>query len=49
MIPRDLFLELGGFDEAYAPAYFEDCDLAFASAPRAARSSTCRAPWSFTT
>jgi GT2 family glycosyltransferase len=28
MIPRDLFLELGGFDEAYAPAYFEDCDLA---------------------
>ena len=27
MIPRDLFLELGGFDEAYAPAYFEDCDL----------------------
>jgi GT2 family glycosyltransferase len=28
MIPRDLFLELGGLDEAYAPAYFEDCDLA---------------------
>jgi GT2 family glycosyltransferase len=28
MIPRELFLELGGFDEAYAPAYFEDCDLA---------------------
>ena len=27
MIPRDLFLELGGFGEAYAPAYFEDCDL----------------------
>lgn len=28
MIPRDLFLDLGGLDEAYAPAYFEDCDLA---------------------
>ena len=27
MIPRDLFLELGGFDDSYAPAYFEDCDL----------------------
>jgi GT2 family glycosyltransferase len=27
MVPRQLFLELGGFDEAYAPAYFEDCDL----------------------
>ena len=27
MVPRDLFLDLGGFDEAYAPAYFEDCDL----------------------
>ncbi|HET8645981.1 MAG TPA: glycoside hydrolase family 99-like domain-containing protein, partial [Vicinamibacteria bacterium] len=27
MIRRELFLELGGLDEAYAPAYFEDCDL----------------------
>lgn len=27
MVRRDLFLELGGFDEAFAPAYFEDCDL----------------------
>ena len=27
MIRRELFLELGGFDEAYAPAYFEDCAL----------------------
>jgi len=26
---RDLFLELGCFDEAYAPAYGEDSDLAF--------------------
>ena len=28
MITRDLFLELGGFDEHYAPAYCEDADLA---------------------
>ncbi|MBS0557946.1 MAG: glycosyltransferase [Proteobacteria bacterium] len=30
MIPRDLFRELGGFDSRYAPAYYEDTDLAFA-------------------
>lgn len=30
MVPRDLFLRLGGFDERYVPAYFEDADLAFA-------------------
>ena len=29
MIPRNLFLELGGFDLRYAPAYYEDTDLAF--------------------
>jgi GT2 family glycosyltransferase/glycosyltransferase involved in cell wall biosynthesis len=29
-IPRDLFLQLGGFDTRYAPAYYEDTDLAFA-------------------
>ena len=29
MIPTDLFWEVGGFDEHYAPAYAEDCDLAF--------------------
>jgi GT2 family glycosyltransferase/glycosyltransferase involved in cell wall biosynthesis len=29
MIPRDLFLELGMFDARYAPAYYEDTDLAF--------------------
>ena len=29
-IPRQLFLELGGFDTRYAPAYYEDTDLAFA-------------------
>ncbi len=28
-IPRELFQELGGFDPVYAPAYFEDTDLAF--------------------
>ncbi len=29
-IPRTLFQELGGFDTRYAPAYYEDTDLAFA-------------------
>lgn len=29
MIPRTLFLELGGFNSHYAPAYYEDTDLAF--------------------
>ena len=28
-IPRALFREVGGFDAAYAPAYYEDVDLAF--------------------
>jgi O-antigen biosynthesis protein len=28
-IARDLFKELGGFDTHYAPAYYEDTDLAF--------------------
>lgn len=27
MIRRQLFVELGGLDEAYSPCYFEDCDL----------------------
>jgi GT2 family glycosyltransferase/glycosyltransferase involved in cell wall biosynthesis/SAM-dependent methyltransferase len=30
MVPQELFRELGGFDTRYAPAYFEDADLAFA-------------------
>lgn len=30
-IPRALFEALGGFDTRYAPAYFEDTDLAFAA------------------
>ena len=29
-IPRALFRDLGGFDTRYAPAYYEDTDLAFA-------------------
>jgi GT2 family glycosyltransferase/glycosyltransferase involved in cell wall biosynthesis len=29
-IPTALFREVGGFHEAYAPAYYEDTDLAFA-------------------
>jgi O-antigen biosynthesis protein len=29
-IPAALFRELGGFDDRYAPAYYEDTDLAFA-------------------
>ena len=29
-IPRALFSQLGGFDTRYAPAYYEDTDLAFA-------------------
>jgi GT2 family glycosyltransferase/glycosyltransferase involved in cell wall biosynthesis len=29
-LPRELFRELGGFDARYAPAYYEDTDLAFA-------------------
>ncbi|HET8818856.1 MAG TPA: glycosyltransferase [Xanthomonadaceae bacterium] len=28
-IPRQLFLQLDGFDPRYAPAYYEDTDLAF--------------------
>lgn len=28
MVPKDLFNELGGFDEYYSPAYCEDSDLA---------------------
>jgi len=29
IIPHQLFLELGGFDERFKPAYYEDVDLAF--------------------
>jgi GT2 family glycosyltransferase/glycosyltransferase involved in cell wall biosynthesis len=38
-IPRSLFDSLGGFDARYAPAYYEDTDLAFAvrAAGRAVR------------
>lgn len=30
MVRSDLFTELGGFDQRYAPAYYEDTDLCFA-------------------
>lgn len=29
LIPNELWQELGGFDERFAPAYYEDADLAF--------------------
>jgi glycosyltransferase involved in cell wall biosynthesis len=29
LVAADVFRELGGFDERYAPAYFEDADLCF--------------------
>ncbi len=29
LLPKDLFSQLGGFDDHYAPAYGEDSDLAF--------------------
>ena len=29
LVPRALFASLDGFDPRYAPAYFEDSDLAF--------------------
>jgi GT2 family glycosyltransferase len=29
LLPRELFFELGGFDDAFSPAYFEDTDLCF--------------------
>jgi GT2 family glycosyltransferase len=34
VVRRAVFLELGGFDPAYAPAYFEDPDLAFTAQSR---------------
>jgi GT2 family glycosyltransferase len=30
LVSRKLFEELGRFDDSYAPAYYEDCDLCFA-------------------
>ncbi|HVF64011.1 MAG TPA: glycosyltransferase [Casimicrobiaceae bacterium] len=30
IVPRSLFAAVGGFDRTYAPAYYEDTDLAFA-------------------
>jgi GT2 family glycosyltransferase len=34
LMRRSVFLELGGFDPAYTPAYFEDPDLAFTARAR---------------
>jgi GT2 family glycosyltransferase len=31
LVRADLFRELGGFDERYAPAYYEDADLCFSA------------------
>ncbi len=36
-IPRALFASIGGFDARYAPAYYEDTDLAFAVRERGLR------------
>jgi len=36
-IPRELFAGIGGFDRRYAPAYYEDTDLAFAVRERGLR------------
>jgi GT2 family glycosyltransferase len=30
LVRKAMFLEVGGFDDAYAPAYYEDTDLSFA-------------------
>ncbi|TXI49980.1 MAG: glycosyltransferase [Lysobacter sp.] len=42
-IPRALFAELGGFDTRYAPAYYEDTDLAFAVRAAGKRTVYCPA------
>ena len=34
IIKKELFYEIGGFDERYAPAYYEDADLAFEARKR---------------
>jgi hypothetical protein len=36
-IPSELFRSIGGFDQRYAPAYYEDTDLAFAVRARGKR------------
>jgi GT2 family glycosyltransferase len=37
LVRRDLLEDLGGLDERYAPAYYEDTDLAFAARARGKR------------
>lgn len=34
MVPKEVWSSLGGFDEHYAPAYYEDADLAFRARER---------------
>ena len=43
-IERELFARAGGFDTRYAPAYYEDADLAFAVRALGARCITSLAP-----
>ena len=46
LIRRATFDALGGFDERYAPAYYEDVDLCMRLAKPGCGSSTSRVPWS---
>lgn len=49
MIPADLWQELGGFSQEFAPAYFEDTDLAFKVRNAGRKVVFARARWSSTT
>lgn len=47
MLPKAVWNEVGGFDERYRPAYYEDADLAFKV--RAAGLSVCYQPFAVVT